>query len=340
MINKGVVTVSLAGAVMVMTACSGGGGDDIVISYNTPDEWANWGAVLEEFTSATGIAAPNDPKNSGQTLAALESEAAAPAADVAYYGIVFGMEAQAKGLVAPFESDALSEIPDDLKADDGSWFTVHQGAIAFLVNTDAIGDAPVPQCWEDLTDPAYANMVGFLDPASAAVGYSVMAAVNYALGGDENSWDPGITWASTMRQQGLALPTQTATSAVQQGEIPILIDADFNGYKLANIDDAPVEVVLPCEGTLAVPYVMSLVDGGPNEENGRELLEFVLSDEAQQLFAEYYLRPVRDVEVPADVAEAMVPAEEYEERVQARDFNALNSAMDDFLGRWSAEVMG
>jgi putative spermidine/putrescine transport system substrate-binding protein len=50
----------------------------LVVAYNSPEQWANWGAVLRAFSEQTGISAPSDPKNSGQTLAALEAEAAAP----------------------------------------------------------------------------------------------------------------------------------------------------------------------------------------------------------------------------------------------------------------------
>lgn len=325
----------------MLSACAGSGdasGGGQLTTYNTPEQWANWGAVLDAFEESSGITAPNDPKNSGQALAALEAEASAPVADAAYVGLVFGLEADSKDLLAEYDSELLGDIPAELKSEHGTWFTVHQGAIAFLVNTNAIGDAPVPECWSDLTDPTYADMVGFLDPTAAAVGYSVLSAVNLALGGTVDDWDQGMEWAGQMRENGVALPAQTATSAVQQGEIPILIDADFNGYKLANVDDAPIEVVLPCEGTIPVPYVVGMVDGAPNPDEAEQFLDFVLSDEAQTLFAESYLRPVRDVPIPAEVSSAMAPEDEYQEKVTAPDFPALNAAMDEVLARWAQEM--
>jgi putative spermidine/putrescine transport system substrate-binding protein len=72
-------------------------GKGMVVSYNTPNQWANWGAVLKAFTAKTGITAPSDPKNSGQTMAALEAEAKVPSADTANFGIVFFIEAAKKG---------------------------------------------------------------------------------------------------------------------------------------------------------------------------------------------------------------------------------------------------
>lgn len=311
---------------------------DLVVAYNSPEQWANWGAVLNTFSEKTGIQAPSDPKNSGQTLAALEAEAAVPQADTAYYGIVFGIEAADKGLVEGYQPPGFDEIPAELKQADGAWMTIHQGAIAFLVNTDELDGAPVPQCWQDLTDPAYASKVGFLDPTQAAVGYSVVTAANLALGGSLDNFDPGMEYFSQLYANGLSLPAQTATALVQQGEIPILIDADFNGYKLRNIDDAPVEVVLPCEGTIAVPYVMSLVKDAPRPDAGKALLDFALSDEGQQLFAQSYLRPIREVEVDPSIAEGMLPNSEYE-RVMAPDFAQMREVQERVIKRWQTEVV-
>ena len=310
---------------------------DIVIPYNAPEGWANWGEVLETFTEQTGVEAPTDPKNSGQTLAALQAEAANPQADTAYYGIVFGIQAAEEGVVATYQPEGFADIPDSLKDPEGYWFAVHQGAIAFLVNTEELGDVPAPQCWEDLTDPQYEGLVGFLDPTQAAVGYSVATAANLALGGSLEDFSPAIDYFSRLYDNGLILPAQTATAMVQQGEIPILIDADFNGYGLANDEGAPIEVVIPCEGSLAIPYVMSLVANAPHPENGQALLDFALSDEGQQLFAASYLRPVRDVEVDPSISEQMLPESEYE-RVVAPDFAAMQAAQAGFTERWQGEV--
>jgi putative spermidine/putrescine transport system substrate-binding protein len=310
---------------------------NLVVAYNTPEQWANWGAVLRAFTERTGIIAPNDPKNSGQTLAALQAEAASPQADTAYFGIVFGIQAAEAGVVDAFKPDHFDAIPEGLKDAEGRWVTVHQGTVAFLVNTDELRGAPVPRCWADLLDPQYQGLVGFLDPTQAAIGYSVLTAANLALGGSFADFDPAIRYFAELHNNGLMLPAQTATAMVQQGEIPILIDADFNGYRLANVDGAPVEVVIPCEGSLAIPYVMSLVRGAPRAENGKALINFALSDEGQQLFAESFLRPVRDVAVDPAIAAQMLPAEAYA-NVITPDFAEMQRVQEAFIRRWSSEV--
>ncbi|NCT91011.1 extracellular solute-binding protein [Cellulomonas sp. APG4] len=349
---RALTAVTTVTAVAALAACSAETTDDAaepsqdsaaatiegpVISYNSPTEWANWGAVLEAFTAETGIEAPSDPKNSGQSIAALEAEAAAPVADTAYYGVVFGYQASDKGLVQAYEPEGVDEVPDALKDPDGEWFAVHQGAIAFLVNTDELGDLPVPTTWEDLTDPMYEGMVGYLDPTQAAVGYSVLTAANLALGGDLDDFGPGLEWAAKMKANGVVNPVQTATASVQQGEIPILIDADFNGHTLTAAGD-PIEVVYPEDGSLAIPYVMSLVADAPHEEAGKAFLDYVLSDEAQALFAESYLKPIRDVEVDPQIAEVF--PDDYDSLVATPDFAQMQQVQEDVMARYQAEILG
>jgi putative spermidine/putrescine transport system substrate-binding protein len=310
----------------------------LVVAYNSPEKWANWGEVLKSFSAKTGLQAPSDPKNSGQTLAALKAEAAAPQADTAYFGIVFGIQAGDAGLLEAYQPPGFDEIPAGLKDPEGRWMTIHQGTVAFLVNTKVLGDTPVPQCWADLLKPEYKDKVGFLDPTQAAIGYSVSTAANLALGGTLDNWDPGIQYLAQLKANGLQLPAQTATALVQQGEIPILIDADFNGYQLKNNNDAPVEVVIPCEGSLAIPYVIGLVKGAPNPEGGKKLIDFVLSDEGQAMFAKSYLRPVRQVAVDPTIAEKVLPPSAYE-KVIVPDFAQMRAAQEKFNERWKAEVV-
>lgn len=124
---------------------------------------------------------------------------------------------------------------------------------------------------------------------------------------------------------------------MQQGEIPILIDADFNGYKLA-AEGSPIEVVYPCEGTLSIPYTMSLVKDAPHEDQGKKLLDYVLSDEAQKEFAASFLRPVRDVELPQEAKDAFPSDEEYKRLVKDTDFAKMNEVQEKVTSEFEERV--
>ena len=164
---------------VLLTAGWGGWGkrNNVVVTYNTPQNWVNWGDVLQEFTKETKITAPNDNKNSGQSLTALIAEKGSPVCDVVYLGIVFGMQATKEDVLQSYKPDGFDNIDPALKDPNGLYTTVHYGSIAILCNTEALGDLPIPQSWEDLLDPMYNGMIGMLDPTSAAIGYSACIAL-------------------------------------------------------------------------------------------------------------------------------------------------------------------
>ena len=62
-----------------------------------------------------------------------------------------------------------------------------------------------------------------------------------------------------------------------KGEIPILIDADFNGYTLKYDQDGPIEIVIPEEGSLKIPYVIGLVKDCPHPEEAKQLIDYLYS---------------------------------------------------------------
>ena len=65
--------------------------------------WADWASQLRAIEENPGITMPHDNKNSGQTLSQLIAEKDNPVADVAYYGVSFGIKAKEAGVVAAYK---------------------------------------------------------------------------------------------------------------------------------------------------------------------------------------------------------------------------------------------
>lgn len=327
--------VALGAAVIVGGALPAFAAD--AICYNCPPQWADWASVLKALKTELGFDVPHDNKNSGQTLSQLIAEKANPVADFAYYGVTFGIKAKDEGVTQAYKPKGFDDVPAGLKDLEGHWVTIHSGTLGLFVNVDALGGKPVPKCWRDLTKPEYSGLVGYLDPSSAFVGYVGAVAVNRALGGDLTNFDKAIGYFRDLMKNKPIVAKQTSYARVVSGEIPILFDYDFNAYRAKYTEKGKFEFVLPCEGTVVVPYVVSLVKGAPKVENGKKVLDFLLSDKGQALWTNAYLKPARPVKLPDEVARKFLPDSEYA-RATPIDYAQMEKVQKTFSDRYLAEV--
>lgn len=334
--TKSRLIAGLAGALLLSVAIPAAAAEQAVC-YNCPPEWADWGSQLKAIQARLGITMPPDNKNSGQAIAAMIAEKANPVTDMAYLGGIAAAPAVEADILAAYKPKNFDRIPADLKDPEGRWFTIHSGTLGLFVNTAALGSKPVPKSWADLKKPEYKGMVGYLDPTSAAVGQLGVMAVNLALGGSYDKLDAGIGYFKELLKNDPIVPKQTSYARVLSGEIPILIDYDFNAYRAKYTDKAPVEFVIPSEGTVTFPYVMGLAKNAPHPENARKVLDFVLSDESQAMWGEAFLRPVFAEKLSAAAASKFLPPTEYA-RAKPVDLARLGAAQKAIVDRYRAEV--
>lgn len=307
------------------------------ICYNCPPEWADWGTQLQAIKKDTGISVPQDNKNSGQALAQMVAEKANPVADVAYLGVSFGIQAAKSDVVTAYKPAEWDDIPAGMKDPDGKWVALHSGTMGFMVNVDALNGLPVPQSWNDLLKPEYKGMVGFLDPSSAFVGYVAAVAANQALGGTLDNFTPGLSYFRKLMANKPIVPKQTAYARVLSGEIPIMMDYDFNAYRAKYKDNANVVFVIPAEGTITVPYTISLVKNSPHADNGKKVIDYVLSDKGQAIWANAFLRPVRASTLSATAKQHFLPDSDYA-RASTVNYQQMAEVQKAFSDRYLSEI--
>lgn len=308
-----------------------------VICYNCPPQWADWASMLKAIKAELGYDIPHDNKNSGQALSQLLAEKSNPIADIAYFGVNFGIKAKAADVLEAYKPPGFEEIPAGLKDPDGAWYAIHSGTLGLFVNKEALSGKPVPQCWKDLLKADYSGMVGYLDPSSAAVGYVGAVAVNFALGGSPANFDPAFDFFRDLQNNQPIVPKQTSYARVVSGEIPILFDYDFNAYRAKYGEKGEFEFVIPCEGSVTFPYVIGLVKNAPNAAKAKRVLDFILSDKGQAIWTNAYLRPARPIALADNVKARFLPDGDYA-RARNVDWGQMESVQKTFTDRYLAEV--
>ncbi|WP_096391809.1 extracellular solute-binding protein [Halopenitus persicus] len=341
LLSAGVASsIGLAGC----SSVDGGGNDDVaneVIITGPLDGWANYGQLRESFMEKhPNIEWPEGTKNSGQSLNALRNEANNPNHDVAHHGITDGLKAADEELLQPYEPANVGGVPDGLVDDQNRWTTAYFGTIAIAVNTELVDS--VPSGFEDLLDGAYNDTISFYNPTSAFNGFVAFTNMNLAMGGSLDNYDPGIEYLNELYEMGniAGVPDQGLQTSFLQGQFPIYIAYDFNMYQAkyqSDMDPEQVEIVIPSELSIQVPYVVGLVNDAPRPEAGKLLIDHHLSDEGQTLFAEAFVNPSRPIEYPDEIAEQRLPDSAYESS-EAIDYQQLVEVQNAARERYVNEV--
>jgi putative spermidine/putrescine transport system substrate-binding protein len=313
--------------------------EGMVVSFDTGPTWANWKKQFDTFSKRYPLVqiVYND-LGSATTVVALEKSRNRPQADTAYYFAASGVDAHKKGLLEPFKPVNFEKLPAVFKAENGEWFTIHQLVIAFLVNKKLVKN--VPQTWQDLLKPEYANSIVYLDPRSTGQGQVLVFAANFANGGSMDNVKPGIEYLGKLHKAGNVLRVEGTTPYAKflKGEIPIYIGYENDGLKAKYLDGMgdDVEVVIPKEASAAAPYAISLVKGAPHPNAGRLWLNWTMSEAGQQIFAEGFVRPsVPGISLQPDMQAKMPPAP------QVTPLDLIKSAekKQEVDGLWSQAVL-
>ena len=312
--------------------------EKVVIQYDCIPNYANWGGVTAAYKARTGVTVPPDMKGSSAAMAALEAERDNPQADCAYYSGAIGFQAAQRGLHQPYKPAGWDTIPDGLKDPEGLWWTVHTGHIAILVNTKALGDRRVPASFADLLKPEYKGLVAYDDPTWGGTGFTFVYGINALLGGGPDM-DAGFDYLRKLDANALTYPRENIYNALLSGEIPIWVNADGNGLKARHVDGAPVETVIPAEGTVVMPLVMGMARGAPRPVETRAYLDWLLTPEAQRLMAESFFRPVVPVDLPPDLKAKFPPDAAYA-KARVLPLKEMSDNADAVKRRWLRDVRG
>ena len=280
-----------------------------------PGDWCNYREVIDTFKAKYGLAVTElDPlAGSGDEVEAIKANKANPgpqAPDVIDVGLAFGPTSKAEALIAPYKVATWDTIPDSAKDADGAWYGDYYGVLSFEVNTSQVTN--VPADWSDLLKPEYKGKVALAgDPRASNQAIQAVFAAALANGGSLDNAQPGLDFFKQLNDAGNFVPIIATAATVAAGETPITIRWTYNA--LANRDSTAasggpeIKVVVPTSGRFAGVYVQAISAYAPHPSAAQLWMEYLYSDEGQNLWLKGYCHPIR---YPDLVARSAVPADQ------------------------------
>jgi iron(III) transport system substrate-binding protein len=288
------------------------------------------------FTADTGIAASYVNLGAGAALARLQAGASAPEFDVWAGGQAENhIAAAADGLNENYVSKEAANLPEGDFDPDGAWAGFYVDTMGFCSNKaslDTLG-VDVPTSWEDLLNPALKGQISVADPATVGTGYMfVWTQVVRNDGDQEAAFDylAQLNKNILNYEQVASAPIQTAGT----GEIAVAIGIASDCQKLIDQGFNDLQITYPSEGTGFGIGAVNVVAGAPNPEGGKAFMDWILSADAQNLFANI---PVNTPPLNPD-AENRIAVDTSDAKLVDWDKQAAADARADLTARFTEEI--
>lgn len=190
---------------------------------------------------------------------------------------------KSRGVLAPYRSPAAAGIPAALIDPEGVWtgFSARIRVIAY--NTKLVRPDEAPRSVFDLADPRWKGKAAIADPRFGSTSFHVAAL--YAELGDARM----DAFFRRLKANNVRVVdgNSVVRDLVARGEASVGL-TDTDDVNVAMRSGQPVGMVLPDAegpGVPVMPNMVSLVAHAPRAEEGRRLIDYLLSPDVERMLA-------------------------------------------------------
>ncbi len=317
--------LAVLGIVLSLVACTSTPAEpkeeatDKLVIY-TPNSEGIINAVIPLFEQTYGVEVELIQAGTGELMTRLQSEVSAPYADVMFGGSKSQFAAN-PAIFQDYLSTNDQYVLEAYQNTSGYMTSYVLDGSVLVVNTDLIGDIPL-NGYADLLNPALKGKIATADPSASSSAFAQLTNALLAMGGyeDENAWK----YVEELVKQWdgkIASGSSAVYKSVAAGEMVVGLSYEDPCATLVK-DGAKVKIVYPTEGTVYLPATMAIVKGSQNIVNAKLFIDFVISEEVQNIFGSTLTnRPVRD---GAKTADYMTPMADIKVIVEDQDYVSAN----------------
>ncbi len=208
-------------------------------------------------------------------------------------------EVKDAGVTQPIEDEALAVVPENLRDADNQWFGLTTRARIVYASKERVAGGEVTT-YEDLADPKWKGRIctrPFTNDYNVALTAAYLA---HHGAEDTRAWLEGVKANLAKKPEG---GDRDQVKSIWAGQCDISLgNTYYMGKMLEDDEQKPwaesVNIVFPTftdGGTHVNVSGVAMTTSAPNKEAALKLVEFLVSDEAQKIYAETnYEFPVSD----------------------------------------------
>ncbi len=247
--------------------------------------------VIDGFTATTGIPVNLAFVEEGLVERLVAEGDRSPADLVMTVDIANLQQIVDAGVIQPVQSEVLeAAIPAELRSPDDLWFALTSRARVVYASKERVADGEVTT-YEDLTSPAWQGRI-CTRPGTHNYNLALLSAVIAHHGEEEaRAWAEGLKANLARKPAG---GDRDQVRAIWAGECDVALgNTYYMGQMLADPEQAEwaesVRIVFPSfeeGGTHVNVSGIAMTGAAPNRDEALQLMEYLVSPEAQRIYAE------------------------------------------------------
>jgi len=222
------------------------------------------------------------------------------------------------GLLLQYTPDGASAILNPLTDSEGYFYPARLGTMGIAYNTDLVSQPP--EEWDDLLGDDFKDSFAIADPVTSGTALMSVVLLTHEFGQE---------FFKNLRDNGafIGQGSSQVIEDVASGDLAACLAVDYITYD--KIDSgAPVALVYPKE-MIVIPSPVAIFEGSLNEDAAKLFVDFLMTEEAQQIIATIGTLPVLDVAPLTDLHRGIPSVKEAMERaIEMRDSDMMTIRFD------------
>lgn len=332
-------SVALVGP-LALTACGDGGsssssdgdgtsGDLVLYSSMTENDLDVLLDVIAEEFPDIDVEIVNG--TAGELTTRINAEKGSPTGDMMWGGLDIADGDKYSDLFEHWLSDYEDLVPDEYKSPNGFYNVDHLSTVAFCVNENLEQELGLDiKGYQDLLDPKLKGKILLADPSSSSSAWNNISNIMAVYGYDsDDSWQ----YIEDLLDNGLVIASSSSASfkSVESGEYVVGLTYEDGIAALIKSGAENIKLVYPEEGTSASAFGTAVIEGAPNAENAKAVINMIMSPEGQKTLGERIATLRMTTPEPYDM-EFLPPSADI--KWVDRDVEWLTEHRNDVVKKW------